>query len=128
MDIKEIRDEYNRKGYSYEVKIPKRVSPDHVFDENLSVKRNREMAEEHNRRVRELSAEAKRKQDELYQKLTEDTVAYIYTNYNLSITQARKVENYVYEHYHSCMYDYFSYIDTVAEFAEKVVDLGRDNF
>ena len=127
MDITEIRDKYKNRGYSYEVKIPKRLAEDYIFDENLTVKRNREMVAEHNQKVNNIREEAMRKQNELYQQLTEDVVTYIYINYNLSVPQARKVESYVYDQYHSCMYDYFVYIDTVAEFAEKVVDIGRDN-
>jgi hypothetical protein len=127
MDIIEIRDKYNNKGYSYEVKIPKRLAEDYIFDENLTVKCNREMVVEHNQKVKDMYEKAVHKQNELYQQLTEDVVNYIHTNYNMNISQARKVESYIYEHYHSCMYDYFLYIDTVAEFVEKVVDLGRDN-
>lgn len=127
MDITEIRDKYKNKGYSYEVKIPKRLAEDYIFDENLTVKRNREMVAEHNQKVNNIREEAMRKQNELYQQLTEDVVTYIYINYNLSVPQARKVESYVYDQYHSCMYDYFEYIDTIAEFTEQVVAIGRDN-
>ena len=127
MDITEIRDKYKNKGYSYEVKIPKRLAEDYIFDENLTVKRNREMVAEHNQKVNNIREEAKRKQNELYQQLTEDVVTYIYINYNLSVPQARKVESYVYDQYHSCMYDYFEHIDIIAEFTEQVVAIGRDN-
>lgn len=117
MGINEIRAKYDAGGYTYEVDIPKKVCFDHVFDEELSVKRNRELAIEHNQRVDELRKEANEKQGELYKQLTNDVVGYIMAYYDLAEYQAKIVENFVYQEHHSFMCDYFSYIDTFADFA-----------
>jgi hypothetical protein len=117
MDIDEIRRKYEEGVYTYKTAIPDKVSPNHVFDEELSVKRNRELAQEHNDNVDRLRQEKARIQHELDDKLTYDVVVYIMTNYDLTEEQAKIVENFVYQHYHSSMYDYFCYIDVLADFA-----------
>ena len=124
LHISDIQDFYNRGHYTYvpEETIPAKLMPDHIFDEDLSVKRNREMVVEHNQRVDELKAIKSERQAELNKKLTEDVVEYIKEYYNLSDKQARIVEQWVYREHHSFMYDYFQYVDTFAEFADDLVN------
>jgi hypothetical protein len=117
MHIDEIRRKYNDGGYTYKTTIPDKVSPDHVFDEELSVKRNRELAQEHNDNVARLWRDKIRIQGEFNKQLTYDVVVYIMTHYGLTEEQAKIVENFVYQHYHSSMCDYFCYIDVLADFA-----------
>jgi hypothetical protein len=126
LDIDEIRVNYNKGVYTYKVDIPKKVKPDHVFDEELSVKRNRELAQEHNDNVDRLWRNKNRIQGELNERLTYDVVVYMMENYSLTEQQAKIVENFVYQHYHSCMGDYFSYIDTFAELAESLLNCEED--
>jgi hypothetical protein len=47
-------------------------------------------------------------------------------NYDLTEQQAKIVENFVYQHYHSSMSDYFGYIDTFASFADDLVNAKED--
>jgi hypothetical protein len=122
LDIDEIRVNYNKGVYTYKVDIPKKVKPDHVFDEELSVKRNRELAQEHNDNVDRLWRNKNRIQGELNERLTYDVVVYMMENYDLTEQQAKIVENFVYQHYHSSMSDYFGYIDTYADFAFMLVE------
>jgi hypothetical protein len=122
MDINEIRNKYNAGEYTYKADIPKKVKPDHVFDEELSVKRNRELVQEHNDNVDRLWRDKTRIQNKLNERLTYDVVVYIMTYYGLSEHQAKIVENFVYQHYHSSMYDYFGYIDTYADFAFMLME------
>lgn len=117
LDIDEIRVNYDKGVYTYKVDIPKKLKPDHVFDEELSVKRNRELVQEHNDNVDRLWRDKNRIQGELNERLTYDVVVYIMTYYGLTEEQAKIVENFVYQHYHSSMSDYFGYIDTLADFA-----------
>lgn len=117
MHIDEIRSKYSDGGYTYKTTIPDKVRLDHVFDEDLSVKRNRELAQEHNDNVDRLWRDKIRIQSEFDKQLTYDVVVYIMTYYGLTEEQAKTVENFVYQHYHSSMYDYFCYIDTLADFA-----------
>lgn len=122
LDIDEIRVNYNNGVYTYKADIPKKVKPDHVFDEELSVKRNRELAQEHNDNVDRLQRDKNRIQRELNERLTYDVVVYMMENYDLTEQQAKIVENFVYQHYHSSMSDYFGYIDTFADFAFMLVE------
>ena len=127
-DIEDIRKDYNNGKYT--ASYPKdnngaavvKLSSDYIFDEELSVKRNRELVEEHNQKVAEIRDLKRQKQLELNKKLTEDVVEYIVESYNLTYKQARMVESRVYSDYHSCMCDYFSCIDTFAEFADDLVN------
>lgn len=123
MDISEIRDKYNNGGYSYKVEIPKKVSENHVFDEELSVKRNRELVKEHNDNVDRLYKQAKKIQGELNVQFSADIDEYIRDTYGLGEAQARAVKDFVYSKYHSCMYDYFYYIDEFAEFVSNIINM-----
>ena len=125
MDICEIREKYDNGGYIYKVDIPNKVCDDYIFDEELSVKRNRELVKEHNENVDRLRQYAQRIQGELHKQLTYDVIKYIMDNYDLNETQASKVESFVYQEHHSFMCDYFSYIDTFAEFAQNIINKGE---
>lgn len=124
MDISEIRDRYNHGYYECHMDIPLKLKDNHVFDENLSVKRNREMVAEHNRNVECMKKEKADTQNELYEQFTNDVVKYIVDSYDMSEEQARIVERFVYEEKHSFMCDYFSWIDEVAYMVEDVVRVG----
>ena len=76
MDISEIRQAWDNGEYYVKMDIPQKVAVDHVFDVDLSVRRNREMAEEWNQNVTNLQNEKWRKQAELSKKLTEDVIIY----------------------------------------------------
>ena len=131
LHISDIREDYDTGKYSVVYNYPgefpedamKKLPADHVFDEDLSVKRNREMVIEHNDRVEQLRARKRALQADLDRKLTEDVVKYIEENYDLTTAQARIVERWVYREKHSFMCDYFSYIDTFAEFADDIANL-----
>ncbi len=122
MDISEIRAKYNNGGYTCKMNIPDKVSSDHVFDEELSVKRNRELAREHNDNVELIRKDRIRIQGELHKQLTYDVVVYIMESYGLTERQAKIIENFVYQEHHSYMGDYFSYIDTFADFADNLIN------
>ena len=95
-DISEIRQDYDNGRYRSNIVIPKKVSENYVFDEDLSVRKNRQ--------------------------LHDDVVAYIMGTCGMNKKQAEIVENYVYIEKHSYMGDYFSAIDEVAEMVEKVLN------
>lgn len=127
LDISEIRGKYNAGDYYYRVEIPTKVPLDYVFDEELSVKRNRELVIEHNEKVDQMRQKKIAQQRELDQKLTNDVVEYIMAYYDLNERQARILENFVYQEHHSYMGDYFTYIDSFASFADDLVNAKEDN-
>jgi hypothetical protein len=124
MDINQIEIKYLEGYYTYtsDMNVPQKVSSDHVFDEDLSVRRNREMVEEHNQKVDEIKAEIRKKQSDLNKQLSLDVAEYIVENYGLTFDQAKLVESFVYIELHSNMHEYFAAIDTYAEFADTLLN------
>jgi hypothetical protein len=128
LHIGDIRKLYNEGHYTYKDlanRDVRRLPEDYVFDENLSVKRNREMVKAHNDEVEHLKRIKLDRQSDLDRKLTEDVVAYIVEYYDLTEAQARLTEQWVYCEKHSFMGDYFASIDTFAEFADTLVNLDK---
>lgn len=121
IDIDEISKKYNKGDYTCNMFIPQTLGENHVFDENLSVKQNREMVREHNEKVIAMHKEKREKNNELFLKMRNEVIQYIVHTYGLSREQASIVENYVYIENHSFMCDYFSTIDEIAEMVEKVI-------
>ncbi len=123
MELNEIRNKYDAGHYTYRhPEIPNKVRENHIFDEDLSVRRNRELAIEHNQKIDELRAEMREKQNQLNQQLTEDVVNYIANSYNLNEAHARIIERFAYIEHHSAMCDYFGYIDIFAEIADRLIN------
>lgn len=122
LTIEEIRAKYDNGDYTYRVSIPAKVSPTHVFDENLTIKRNAEMIKEHNAEVDRLTREARQKQNELYAQMKADVIAYLTDTWGFTQKQAEEVESFTYTEKHAFMCDYFSFIDTFAEFASSILE------
>ena len=121
MDIVEIKKRHNNGEYMVQMEIPAKVPEHYVFDENLTVKQNREMVVKHNQQVEEKKKERSARQQELSRKFTSDVINYIITNYDISETQARILEAFVYKERESNMSDYFTYIDTVGVMVEEIL-------
>ena len=120
--IEEIRRDWNNGQYVCHMDIPAKLPENHIFDENLTIKANREKIAQHNQIVADKKREKMEKNAELSRQLTRDVVAYIMDTYELNEAQACIVESYVYTEKHSFMGDYFSAIDSVAEMAESIVN------
>lgn len=125
MDIMDIRKKYNNGDYSCNMFIPRTIEDNHVFDENLSVKQNREMVQECNKKIIAMRKEKNEKNSQLHCKLKADVASYIAHTYGMSIGQANIIEEYVYSEKHHFMGDYFSSIDDVAEMVESVLKEER---
>ena len=121
-DISEIRQAWDNGEYYCEIPVPNKVQENHVFDENLSVKRNREMAQEWNENVEQLKKDKMAKQADLYRQLKEDVIGYLMGTYDFTYKQAEAIESYTYIEKHSFMCDYFSGIDSFAELVENVLN------
>lgn len=128
MDIEDIKEKYDNGGYKYRPyhSIPAKVGKDYVFDENLSVSKNRELVAEHNQKVDAEIKEVREKNAALMSKLTEDVVTYIANTYNMTEFQARTIEAYVYAHNHDFMIGYFDKIDEIAQLVECVLENGNE--
>lgn len=124
MDISKIRENYDKGYYKVREAEPVTMLPiDHVFDENLSVKANREMVEAHNKKCEESRKVRRAAQLYLEKQLRIDVTKYIMEAYDLNERQADIVERFVYSEKHSYMCDYFASIDQIAEFAEELTNI-----
>ena len=124
-DISKIHKDYIDGKYKYDMDIPKKVSENYVFDENLSVKRNKEMVKEHNAKIDEMRCHKCKESAKLDRQFHDDVAAYIMGSCNMNKKQAEIIEIYVYAQKHTHMPDYFSAIDDVADMVEKVINAGR---
>ena len=121
MNISDIKKKYDSGGYSFQIDIPTKVPENYVFDEDLSVKKNREMVTEHNHKVEELRKEKTQKQGELARQMTSDVINYITYAYDITETQARMIEAFVYKEKHASMADYFAYIDELSSVIDEIL-------
>ena len=125
MDISDIKKRWDE-GY-YTVKFGdfnvNTLPENHIFDENLSVKENREMVRQHNIASDARNKEYIRLRNAKFLELRQDICNYIVATYNLSMPQAEKLEAYVYTEKHSYMCDYFIAIDELAELVENIIQL-----
>jgi len=126
MNITTIAEKYRNGDYNHPIKYGNKVSANYVFDEELSVRRNREMVEEHNAKVEAEKKEAYAKQAELTKQLAHDVTCYITENYYVDYQVASKIERFCYDKYYSDVYDYLSQIDTIAEFVEGIISTMKD--
>ena len=124
-DIKTIQARYNNGGYKPVVKGELNLVDDnHIFDENMTVKWNREQVKIHNDKINQLRSDLEKERERLDKLMHEDIVRYIMGTYGFNMQQAKKIESEVYSDKHSCMSDYFYSIDETAELVSEVVKLG----
>ena len=95
-DVKEIKKIYDCGGYFSHMPIPKKVPADYIFDENISVKRNRDMVQKHNENVQKLKEEKRGQNNILAKNMSTDVVNYLVGEYGFKKTQAEKLENFIY--------------------------------
>ena len=100
-DISQIRQDYDNGKYRCNMNIPKKVNDNYVFDEDLSVRKNREMVAEHNANIDKMRQEKNKESARLDRQLHDDVVAYIMVTCDMNKKQAEIVENYVYIEKHS---------------------------
>ena len=123
IDIQDIRDAYWAGHYDYKMQIPEVLNPYYVFDDNLSVKKNREMVIEHNNNVEKMREEKRIKSKECRDRLANDVVKYITNTYDINESQARIIERYVYDKEHSYMSCYFDSIEEACELVGAVLSV-----
>lgn len=123
MTIYALRNMYNA-GY-YNAPTPdskmKRLQDDHVFDENQSVRWNRDKVAKWNDKVdkylNSIKMEASKKQDDLHA----DAAKSLMEEFGFNQKQAEIIENHVYSDKHSCMNDYFYELKCIGELIHDVI-------
>jgi hypothetical protein len=122
MDIEKIKEKIINGDYNYTLKIPNIISLTHIFDEDLSVRQNREMAEEHNQKVKQMREKLFQERAKRYQQLRQDVVNYIVEDYKVTLNQANIIEDFAYAQKGDEVMSYLCYIDDVATLAESLFD------
>lgn len=121
MELETIRKKYEQKEYTSNIKVERKLPEGYIFDEELSVRANREMVEQHNATVdtnREASISL---QGQLHRKLKHDVATYITESYDIDYPTAVKIEKFCDEQKHHDMYSYFEFIPTIADFVEEIL-------
>lgn len=126
-DIEVIRQEYSDGKYSVTTPNPslKKVSEGHIFDEEKSVKWNREEVQRNNEAYYKQLHDVQTKANELFKQMREEVVKYIMGIEGVSREVAEAIEAFVYTEKHSYMYDYFSAIDGIMELVSKCIDYSK---
>lgn len=124
MIVQDMREKYNAGGYNPPERVVEKLLPEnHVFDEEQSVKWNREQVKDYNagviQRKEDYHAEAARLQRQIHL----DAQQVLVEEYNLTPAQASHVENFVYREHHSYMGDYFNNLSEYGEFAEELLKI-----
>lgn len=101
---------------------PQRYPSDYVFDEDKSVKWNREEVAKANKRIDEENLQITALLNSRSQQFTLDCIAFLKSEYNLPQSIAEKVFSFVYEKYHSCISDLVSYLPEYGKFAMDIKD------
>ncbi len=125
-DIKVIEENYNNGKYTFTKAMPKRVDIHYIFDENKTVKWNREQRIKHNDSIGELIEQWNEERKVVESKLHSDVVDFIVNCYGLTEAQAKLIESEVYADKHSCMSDYFYSVDKFAELVKDIIALGKN--
>lgn len=123
-DIEDIRRDFHNNVYAPKKTMPsvKKVKEGFIFDEEKSVKWNREEVERINKQYEEESKAITREWAEKSKQLRDDVVAYIMgTCGSITPKVAEIIEAFVYAEKHSYMDDYFNWIDDIADMVEDCI-------
>ena len=119
-DIHECYIEIHNK---YKVPRATRYSETHVFDEEKSVRWNREEVERQNQLIKDEIAAAVAERAAALDRLDEAVVKYITENFSLSNTIAKKVLEAAKSYHYD---DWWDYIDDTAEFTEDIINAWKE--
>lgn len=95
MTLDQLRDLYNQGEYRTKIQSLTYVVSDYIFDEELSVRRNRELAAEHNERVRQVERDRRADDEALAGKLKRDICLAVSEEYGFTFDQASKLLGYL---------------------------------
>ena len=98
-----------------------KLPDNHIFDENQTVKWNREKVQEHNTRIAREKEAYTEDNNRLFAKLREDLVQALQDEYGLTKEQAELVDSYAYQEKHSYVGDYINGLYELGDLAKKLV-------
>lgn len=121
-DINDLKENYKLGVYKFDVKRPntKILKDTYVFDEDLSVKKNKEMVKEHNEKAKRLEKEYWDGYHAKINEFTEDFITVIQKEINTNREKADKIYSYIYREHHSAGYREMIY------YAEDIIELIKE--
>ena len=123
----EIKANNNKGDYEFKAFFPREeltfVNENHVFDENKTIKENREMAAKHNELVREKRMSVEKAKKGLKVKFRNDIVEALINEYKMTKAQAIFLEKHVNEEDHDGLLNYIYAIEELADFVTEFVNL-----
>lgn len=125
--LHEIRNKVEAKGYDvvYKERI-KRVKEDHVFDEDKSVKWNREKAKEHNENVKAIDDANRKASRDMENQFASDLTNVLKEEYSFTNEVAKKVFYKAWQDGHSSgYYSVVSEAEDIAEFVSEIMELNK---
>ncbi|MED0951494.1 hypothetical protein P4T70_25900 [Bacillus mobilis] len=124
--IDEISNAFVNKFYEPLQEYPshRKFSEKHVFDEEKSVKWNREEVERQNEQLKQRKTEWNSEKGRLNAKLQNDCIQILKEDYNMNEAQAEKLYGYVYQEKHSYMNDFFIHLEEFAKVTKEILSLG----
>lgn len=124
MDIQEIKKEYlNGDKYKKPKNHLKYYSGDYVFDENLSVKENREMVRKANEEYRRNEEDCRQKAIDNRKQFHNDIVEYIEEEYGFNHAQAVDIEDRLWCLHSSDVNYFFDEIDDFSYWLSEFIGL-----
>lgn len=123
MSIEDVKRSYDNNEYKTKLSYPKRskFKETQVFDEDRSVKWNREESIRKNKEIDEAYESYRNDEADLWDKFKTDIVQGIMDDYDLSKEKANLIYGYAYREWHSCVNDMFCNLDELCELIEKVL-------
>lgn len=127
MDYETIINNINSGAYNNKMKYPMDafLSENYIFDENLSVKENRKMVEDHNQKIKDEKQKYRNETIRITDKFHKDVVDYLIQNFKLNKAQAELILSNAYADGHSDgYYEVFHNADTMADRYIDIFNLG----
>lgn len=110
--IEDVRKDYEDGKYNYiDKEVPKKLPEGYIFDEELSVRQNREMVQANNELRSQIIRENNAEQGKLIAKLRNEIKKIIARDYGFTMKQANFIEQRCYEKYHAYFGDYFCHVE-----------------
>lgn len=128
MDARTIRGKINNNEYRSKIEYPKekKLNENHIFDENQTVKWNRDEVNRYNESIDKQLQEYDNSEHSGNNNFQEDVIAYLIEEYGFNKEMASKVFYKAYEDGHSCGYsEVLTYAMDYGEFVDEVIKLKK---
>lgn len=123
--VEDIKKRYEDGEYKGTMEYPKqrRYMEKTIFDENKSVKWNREEVARRNAERDQAFKEYREEESRQSARLTEDCIQALMFEYKFNRKQAEKIHEYTYREKHDSMNDFFIYLEEFADLCKEVAEL-----